>query len=72
MRLRRTIGTLAVGALAFTMPLLQASPAQASTGTAQGKVFDPNPVVTLHDETLTDRKDADYAALQPAYRIVTL
>jgi len=72
MRLRRTIGTLAVGALAFTMPLLQASSAQASTGTAQGKVFDPNPVVTLHDETLTDRKDADYAALQPAYRIVTL
>ena len=34
MRLRRTIGTLAVGAMAFTMPLLQASPAQAFTGTA--------------------------------------
>jgi hypothetical protein len=26
----------------------------------------------LHDETLTDQKDADYAALQAAYRTVTL
>jgi len=37
-----------------------------------GRVFFPNPVATLQDQTLTDRKDADYAALQPAYRIVTL
>jgi hypothetical protein len=36
-----------------------------ATGT--GKVFDPNPVVTLEDESLTDQKDRDYAALQPAY-----
>jgi hypothetical protein len=72
MRLRRRIGTFAIGALVFAMPLLQASPAQAFTGTAQGKVFDPNPVVTLRDESLTDQKDADYAALQPAYKIVTL
>jgi hypothetical protein len=72
MRLRRMIGTLVVGTFAFAMPLLQASPAQAFTGTAQGKVFEPNPVVTLRDETLTDKKDADYAALQPAYKIVTL
>lgn len=42
----------------------------ASTGT--GRVFFPNPVATLHDESLTDQKDADYAALQPAYRTVTL
>src|SRR5512135_1532363 len=41
-----------------------------STGT--GQVFFPNPVTTLQDQTLTDRKDADYAALQPAYRMVTL
>lgn len=41
-----------------------------STGT--GQVFFPNPVVTLGDESLTDQNDADYAALQPAYRIKTL
>src|SRR4029078_1622622 len=31
-----------------------------------------NPVAQLQDESLTDQKDADYAALQPAYRNVTL
>jgi len=41
-----------------------------STGT--GQVFFPNPVASLQDQSLTDQKDADYAALQPAYRIVTL
>jgi len=35
--------------------------------TGSGRVFDPNPVAFLHDETLTDQNDADYAALQPAY-----
>lgn len=29
-------------------------------------------MVTLQDEGLTDQKDADYAALQSAYRTVTL
>ncbi|MEP7199544.1 MAG: M4 family metallopeptidase, partial [Chloroflexota bacterium] len=42
----------------------------ASTG--QGRVFFPNPVALLQDQSLTDQKDADYAALQPAYRTVTL
>jgi hypothetical protein len=41
-----------------------------STGT--GQVFLPNPVADLGDQSLTDRKDADYAALQPAYHDVTL
>lgn len=41
-----------------------------STGT--GRVFFPNPVATLQDQSLTDQKDADYAALQAAYRTVTL
>ena len=62
---------LAVGALAFAI-LILAAPAQAFTGTAEGRVFDPNPVAALQDETLTDQKDADHAALQPAYRLVTL
>ncbi len=35
--------------------------------TGSGKVFDPNPVVTLQDESLTDQRDRDYPALQPAY-----
>jgi hypothetical protein len=35
--------------------------------TGSGRVFDPNPVAVLHDETLTDQNDADYAALQTTY-----
>jgi hypothetical protein len=35
-------------------------------------VFAPNPVAALQDQSLTDRKDADYPALAPAYRDVTL
>ncbi len=42
------------------------------TSTGTGRVFLPNPVAALQDQTLTDQKDADYPALQPAYRIVTL
>jgi hypothetical protein len=42
------------------------------TSTGTGQVFLPNPVAFLQDESLTDQKDANYAALQPAYRIVTL
>ncbi len=45
-------------------------PSDKSEGT--GRVFFPNPVATLQDQSLTDQKDADYAALQPAYRIVTM
>jgi hypothetical protein len=42
------------------------------TSTGTGQVFFPNPVASLQDESLTDQKDADYPALQPAYKIVTL
>jgi hypothetical protein len=42
------------------------------TSTGTGRVFFPNPVATLQDQTLTDQKDADYPALQPAYVIRTL
>ena len=59
-------------ALAAVLPLLAASPAGAAATTAQATVFAPNPVATLQDESLTDRKDADYPALQAAYRTVTL
>jgi len=42
------------------------------TSTGSGQVFLPNPVADLQDQSLTDQKDADYAALQPAYHVVTL
>ncbi len=42
------------------------------TSIGSGRVFLPNPVADLQDQTLTDRKDADYAALQPAYHVATL
>jgi hypothetical protein len=37
-----------------------------------GRVFFPNPVATLQDQSLTDRNDDDYPALEPAYRQVVL
>lgn len=45
-------------------------PSGSDTGVA--RVFLPNPVQQLANEDLTDQKDADYAALQAAYRQVTL
>ena len=42
------------------------------TSTGTGQVFFPNPVASLGNQSLTDQKDANYAALQPAYHIVTL
>jgi zinc metalloprotease ZmpB len=42
------------------------------TSTGTGRVFLPNPVADLQDQSLTDQDDADYAALQPAYHRVTL
>lgn len=56
---------------------LLAAPAAADkpgpgTSTGAGRVFFPNPVASLQDQSLTDQKDADYPALQPAYVIVTL
>lgn len=56
--------------------LLSASVAAAKPGsgssTGSGRVFFPNPVATLQDQSLRDEKDTDYAELQPAYQVVTL
>jgi zinc metalloprotease ZmpB len=52
-------------------PVLAAKPGPGSS-TGQGRVFFPNPVASLQNQNLTDQDDADYAELQPAYRIVTL
>ena len=38
----------------------------------QGKIFNPNPVVTLQNTSLRDQNNADYAALATAYSTVTL
>src|SRR2546423_2810518 len=37
-----------------------------------GRVFEPNPVVALQNEALTDANNADLAAFGPAYKNVTL
>src|SRR4051812_15455589 len=60
-------------AAALVLPMAGVpSAAAADSSTAAGLVFFPNPVQQLGDESLTDSKDADLAALQPAYRDVTL
>jgi hypothetical protein len=57
-------GVLAGGAVA-------AKPGPGSS-TGSGTVFLPNPVADLQNQSLTDQKDADYAALAPAYHDVVL
>jgi hypothetical protein len=61
----------------FIATALLAAPAVAAkpgpgTSTGTGQVFFPNPVASLQNQSLTDQKDANYTALQPAYRLVTL
>jgi hypothetical protein len=63
---------LAFVVVTLTVPVTLAGKIGNGSSTGTGRIFFPNPVATLQDQTLTDQKDADYAALQPAYRIVTL
>jgi hypothetical protein len=64
---------LAVAVLAaLTATAAWAAQPGPGTSTGTGRVFFPNPVAQLRNENLTDQKDADYAALQPAYKTVTL
>ncbi|QKG19967.1 M4 family metallopeptidase [Actinomadura verrucosospora] len=71
--MRRTQRLALAAVMAFPLVgSLSAVAAADSGGTATGTVFYPNPVQQLGDESLTDAKDADYAALAPAYRNVTL
>ena len=73
MKPRLLFGSLIV--LAFLASLTsnaRASNDGSGTSTGTGKVFFPNPVASLGDQSLTDQKDADYPALQPAYHVVTL
>ena len=68
---RISIALIATLALSVTASALATKPgSDSSTGT--GRVFLPNPVAELQDQSLTDQKDSDYPALQPAYHQVTL
>ena len=61
---------LSLAAAAVLAAIVPTTAVAASTGT--GTVFLPNPVADLQDQTLTDRKDTDYPALQRAYHDVAL
>ena len=63
---------LALLALLPLLPLTITAQGHAAATTASATVFAPNPVAQLQDESLTDRKDADYPALQKAYQTRTL
>jgi hypothetical protein len=69
---RRTLIVLAALAVLVAVPAAGAGEPPSGSDTGSGRVFLPNPVADLGDQSLTDRKDADYAALQPAYHLVTL
>jgi hypothetical protein len=58
--------------LAMIVSVVLAEKPGPGTSTGTGRVFFPNPVAYLQDQSLTDQKDADYPALQPAYVTVTL
>jgi hypothetical protein len=58
-------------ALATASAALATKPGSGSS-TGTGRVFVPNPVQDLGDQSLTDQKDADYAALAEAYHDVAL
>jgi hypothetical protein len=64
------VALIAVFAAAAALNVTAAKPTGGDT--AAGTAFLPNPVADLQDQSLTDRKDADYAALAPAYHRVTL
>ena len=71
----RLIGRAGISAiLLLTVVAGSAVAANSRSGGTEGtgRVFFPNPVAQLQDQSLTDQKDADYAALQPAYVMVTL
>ena len=67
---RFLVAALAVAFVAIPSAWGTKPPAGSSMGS--GRVFLPNPVADLQNESLTDQKDADYPALQAAYHTVKL
>jgi zinc metalloprotease ZmpB len=71
--LRRTLIAVSVALVAVAVATVAvAAKVGPGSSTGTGRVFLPNPVADLQNQSLTDQKDADYAALQPAYHNVTL
>ena len=72
--MRRIIMAVGLVALLATIGVAVAVAASPGNGqsTGSGTVFLPNPVAELQNQSLTDQKDADYAALAPAYHQVGL
>jgi len=66
------VGLYALMLLAFLSSPAAAAKPKPGTSTGAGQVFLPNPVAALQDQSLTDQKDANYPALEPAYQVVTL
>ena len=69
--MKRALFAVGVLALACTSAALATKPGSGSPN-GEARVFVPNPVQDLGNQDLTDQKDADYVALQPAYRTVRL
>src|SRR3954467_10794381 len=69
---RLTKLAIAVAALCAAIASPAAAKPTPTGSTAPAQVFYPNPVQTLRNESLTDQKDANYAALAGGYRRVTL
>src|SRR3954453_22445952 len=69
--MNRTVTSLVAAAAAFV-----GAPSAAHAASAPARVFFPNPVQSLQDESLTDSKDADLFSADPflrtAYKPVTL
>src|SRR5919112_3986013 len=70
--MRSMRATVAAAALSLAIP----AGASAAGSTAPAKVFFPNPVQSLQDESLTDQRDTDFFSADPflrtAYTPVTL
>lgn len=69
--MKRALVAVVVLALACASAALATKPGSGSSE-GQARVFAPNPVEDLEDQGLTDQKDADYEALQGAYRAAQL
>lgn len=70
--LRPLVAAVAIAALLAAGTVAQAKQPANTGPTALALVFNPNPVATSGDNTLTDRKDADYDALNDQRVLVTL
>ena len=69
---RRISALAALTIVALSLVTFAAGKPPAGSPLGVGTVFQPNPVADLGDQTLTDQKDADYAALTAAYHDVIL